>query len=105
MSCILEITEVLGYHTFICEVGTELFRSVSTYFYLFLFLHVLVQMQVQLIKKSERCISLGVFSLSLRKRHEKFMLLSKLCPTVDQITFVEKHIPLKNATESMAKYS
>lgn len=103
MSCILEITEVLGYHTFICEVGTELLRSVSTYFYLFLFLHVLVQMQEQLIKNLKD-VEVFFFSLSLRKRHEKFMLLSKLCPTVDQITFVEKHIPLTNATKSMAKH-
>lgn len=36
-------------HTFICEVGTELLRSVSSYFHLYLFLHMLVQLQIQLI--------------------------------------------------------
>lgn len=54
--------------------------------------------------KSERCRSLRFFLFPLEK-DEKFMLLLKLCPTVDQITFVRKHIALTNATKILAKYS
>lgn len=49
MSCILEMSEVLEYCTFICEVETALLRSVNSYFCRYLFLHMLVQLQVLLI--------------------------------------------------------
>lgn len=61
MSCILEMTEVLQYHTFICKVGTELLRSVSSYFYLYLFFAYVGTTAGTVNNKSERCRSLGFF--------------------------------------------